>query len=71
MLGPYEIFVRDNYGLAGNHVLLKCDVPFNPFVTVDGWIVFGPSAVDHYVDVGNLAGTAACVLRLTFKKSLP
>ena len=31
--------MRDSYGLAGNHVLMSCHVPFANFVSVTGWIV--------------------------------
>lgn len=40
MLEPYEIFVRDGFGMVGNTVLLECHVPFTRFVHVDSWVVF-------------------------------
>lgn len=42
VMKSYEIFVRDNFGLLGNTVLLKCDVPFTSFVFVHSWVVLDP-----------------------------
>ena len=31
--------MRDSFGVVGNDVLVKCDVPFNTFVAVTAWVV--------------------------------
>ena len=60
----YEIFVRDSFGVVGNDVLVKCDVPFNTFVAVTAWVVLSYGRPELAVEQDR-HGSACKAFRIT------